>query len=478
MIADAQGQNGDLWGDVNNDGKVDAADVTTLVNIIMAPNRNNDDNTVNNIKDNPTSQNDNYSVFTDNFTPDPNDTTSVCLDWNHPALEVMRKRSETIGNIRWTPLGEVPKRNGVFTKGVEVTGIPYSSVKELDKFVGQEVSFYTFMSAVNNPKSVLYTENVGKAPYNGKNCAAYYGSVCSMTVNYALGLDRPYGTFMYGTLPQIKRVAQQDLEHAAPGDIVHFLYGHVILITDIIKSNDGKIIYVDILECLGNGAFNKRYRRKVFQERLDKYDHVIYRYMDLAKLAIEPSSFPSIDALLETNATNGNLSLSRGDRVSYSEEEGKVIVNVLSEGYVKLEVYRIAEDGITLMEEIDVNESSDVELSNLPAGSYKVQLVRNDGSASDPVFFEILQTDVSYTNIGNDLDIQFNSKNSIPEYIVFCEKNGGRHFIVDISEEEKQSGHKYIKCEASLASLYLKVFFKGEYGRVSNSIIPLKKNDI
>ena len=207
---------------------------------------------ISDVIDIPQIQNSSYSVFTGDYTPDPNNTTSVCLEWNHPAIAEMRKRAELIGSISWIPQCDVPKRNGIFPKGIEVKGIPYSSVKELDKFVGQEVSFYTFLTAVNNPKSVLYTENVGIQPYHGTNCAAYYGSVCSMAINYALGLNRPYETKMYGTLPFIKRVEQQDLEHAAPGDLIHFLYGHAILITDITKNSDGVVNTLQYLESTGS----------------------------------------------------------------------------------------------------------------------------------------------------------------------------------------------------------------------------------
>lgn len=412
-----------------------------------------------------------YCVYTEDYAVDFDDTTSIFLDWDHPALEQMRRRAETIGNIKWVPKKEVLKRNGVFPQGVAVTGIPYSSVKELDKFVGQEVSFYTFLSAVNNPRSVLYTENVGLPPYHGKNCAAYYGSVCSMAVNYALGLDRPYATFMYGSLPGFKRVAQQDLDYAAPGDIVCFS-GHVILITDIIKDDDGSIKYVRILECTGSKAFNRRYNKEQFQSRLDKKEHVIYRYLDLQKLATEPSPFPAIEFDLKACMTNNALSLDRGDRVAYSKDEGEVVMNVLDGGYDKLKVYKIIDGNMIMVEEQTYFGTPDILLTGLEPGSYKAILSKNDEIFSNAVSFEILETNVDFSLFGSYIDINFSSVNATPEYVVFCKRNGSRRFIADITENERITGHKFIKCEASLETLYLKVFFKGEYGRVSNSMIP------
>lgn len=416
---------------------------------------------------------DEYCVFTDDYyTADPCDTTSTCLDWSHPALEQMRRRAEMIGGLKWTPLRNVPKREGVFEAGKRVSGVPYSSVKELDKFIGQEVSFYTFLSAVNNPRSVLYSENVGQPPYNGKNCAAYYGSVCSMTVNYALGLERPYGTFMYGALPFIKRVARQDLEHAAPGDIVHFLYGHVILITDIIKDDIGTINKVKVLECVANGASIRTYSKQQFNDRLEKYDHVLYRYMELQNLAETSSPYQDIESYSDLPVNGNNdwtLSLSRGDHVTYEEGE-EIVFNVLKEGYSLLQVFK----NDSLVHEFPIDGTPDISLSKLSAGEYHAMLIKNDGTTSNTICFEVLHTEVSISHrIPGFIDIRFTSDNAIPEYIVFCNISGGRYLIDSITEEERRSGHKFIKCQASTRSLYLKVFFKGEYGRVSNSIIPL-----
>lgn len=410
----------------------------------------------------------------DDDTEDLNDTTSVFLDWNHPALDQMRVRADIIGKIKWTPKGEVPKRDGVFPPGVEVTGVPYSSVKELDKFIGQEVSFYTFLSAVNNPRSVLYIENVGLPPYYGSNCAAYYGSVCSMTVNYALGLDRPYSTSRYKTLPFIKRVAVQDLEHAAPGDIVFVSPSHVFLITNITKNENDDIQYVYILECAGSGSYTTRYSKQQFQNRLDNCEYVMYRYMDLYKLATEPSPFPAMEANVDASMTNNALSLDRGDRVTYSKDENKVIINVLEEGYDKLEVFKIVEEEEIKIEERVYNGTPDIELTDLAAGSYKAVLEKNGEMVSDAIWFEILQTEVSFSKQGNNIDIHFYSENAIPEYVVFCGRNGARHLLEDITDAERQAGHKLITYKESLEFLYLKVFFRGEYGRVSNVIIPFE----
>ena len=44
------------------------------------------------------------------------------------------------------------------------------------------------MTAIHNPRSKIYTEKLDQSPYHGYNCKAYYGTVCSGLVSYALGI--------------------------------------------------------------------------------------------------------------------------------------------------------------------------------------------------------------------------------------------------------------------------------------------------
>lgn len=410
----------------------------------------------------------NYVVYDHYYPVTRDDSTSISLDVSHPALQIMRERAKRIGSIKWTPLGEVPKRDGSFTTGMEVTGIPYSSVKELDKFVGQEVSFYTFLSAINNPRSVIYTENVGQTPYNGVNCAAYYGTVCSMTVNYALGLDRPYSTSMYGSLPFIQTVTNQDLEHAAPGDIIYFTYVHVILIADIERDSEGNALYIHILESTGDGTSYRRYGKERVENRLKQHEWVLYRYKDLAQLSAVVSPNPSMEEDLNTKKFVSELCPSRGDKSSYREGED-VILNLMTNKYEKVEILR---DGM-LFDLQEIDRRNDIVLDSLPNGSYKVSLMDKNGNHSDCVQFEVLQTKVKLKRYTELLKVSFASDNAQPEYLVFCKLNGGRTFITNISDSDRQSGNKWIKCDSDISDLYVKVFFRGEYGRVSNPIMPL-----
>lgn len=405
-----------------------------------------------------------FDTYYANPPGNENDTTSICLDRDHPAIVAMRKRAYQIATIEWTPVTDLLETR---KKGKTISGIPYSSVKELNKFVGQEVSFHTFMTAVHNPRSVLYTEDVSLPPYNGTNCRLYYGTVCSMAVNYALGIERPYWTGLYSQLASFQRVARQNFAYCAPGDVI-WTKGHVVLIIDVIRNDAGDVKTIEILESVG--TLTRVYSCSVSEakQRWKDDEFILYRYKYLSEsLNYRPNQYvPVFDEINEVVTYNDDLCLSRGDQACFHQGE-EVIINIFSDDYSALELYRndAFYDSYTV-------SGKDFTLPCLPEGCYDAYLV-SESNRSEPASFEVLETNVSFSMRGGIVEIAFDSSNGFPEYIEFCSKSGGRRFISDISDEERLVGKKYIKCEKSLQGAYLKVFFRGQYGRVSNEMIPL-----
>jgi len=89
------------------------------------------------------------------------------------ALYAIRKAYQ-MTDVAFTPMDSIranPSKK--YQPGKEYKGLLYSSVKEIDTYVGTDVSLHTFMTALHNPRSVLYTENVSRKPYHGINCGAY-----------------------------------------------------------------------------------------------------------------------------------------------------------------------------------------------------------------------------------------------------------------------------------------------------------------
>src|SRR6056297_4337576 len=75
--------------------------------------------------------------------------------WREQSVEYARIMSR----VKWTPVANgMPKRGGQFTAGKEYTGVPYSSVKHVGRYIGFDIFLKTFLAAVENPQSVLYGE--------------------------------------------------------------------------------------------------------------------------------------------------------------------------------------------------------------------------------------------------------------------------------------------------------------------------------
>lgn len=83
----------------------------------------------------------------------------------------------------------------------------------------QDVTYHTFMTAVHNPMSVLYTEDISQPPYHGTNCATYYGAVCSSSVMWALGIDNPYSSGQIMELPDMTQLEYQIIDSLKVCDV-------------------------------------------------------------------------------------------------------------------------------------------------------------------------------------------------------------------------------------------------------------------
>ena len=168
------------------------------------------------------------------------------------------KRARQMTDIVWTTKKEMPCNNlqsygntGYFPAGETITGLPYSSTKEINKSIGFNVSIHTYMTALNNPYSLLYTENIRGSrsksdwgrTYHGENCALYMGTVCSVFTGYAGGEKTAWGTGMYEWLRKYRysfaKVGEQSSQGLKIGDI-YWETGHTILIMGLKVDGNGR----------------------------------------------------------------------------------------------------------------------------------------------------------------------------------------------------------------------------------------------
>lgn len=372
----------------------------------------------------------------------------------------------------YVPKNTIRINHGKLLPGDSVKGMIYSSVKELGTYVGSNVSFYTFMTAINNPRSKIYTERIDKEPYHGTNCRAYYGIVCSRLVSYALGLSPAWGSYDFPVSEKMQEVSNRDSIQVAD---VLYMKGHVALITNIVKDNNNHILSVEISEAVQSGGVRKTYDYESYMEYLNQYEK-IFRYKEIENNTEYTPQTEFVVCQGEEPTPfvyNNDICVDKGDKSLYLERE-KVVVNIMSP-YDILEIYK---DGELYKELVDT--ISNVTLSDLTYGDYKARLKTTQGY-SDYTFWKVVEAQVRYDN--TSFRLYFSSANAIPEYASSCALSGGigrpknEIFSQIIGDDERKSGYLTISKEKMNEELpYIKVLFSTDYGKIISTPINWLNN--
>lgn len=135
--------------------------------------------------------------------------TSGQLVYEKQSVINLLKRVKTCTTIDWPVIRSFPctqytnqYRDHYYLQGSRQIGVPYSRSSVRERWFGLDVSPTTFISAANNPYSVLYTEQIGASgtdypfhseygisSYGASNGVPYYGLVCSAYASYIMGLS-------------------------------------------------------------------------------------------------------------------------------------------------------------------------------------------------------------------------------------------------------------------------------------------------
>ena len=203
-------------------------------------------------------------------------------------------------DIKWTPKRPIPrckKRDTssgnirYISSGQQCNGIPYAATQQIDKVVGYDVSPETFMTAINNYYSLIYTEVIrpdndsspsksdwfGSNYYHGYNSTgAYYGIVCAEFCSYCAGLPMPHKTTSIAPeyINNVKNdqtalgitvgyIFPYEYNSLKPGDII-WKKGHCIIVSNVNRDDCGNIIGITICEASSTSA--AKTRRIVFGE--------------------------------------------------------------------------------------------------------------------------------------------------------------------------------------------------------------------
>jgi hypothetical protein len=382
-----------------------------------------------------------------------------------------------LSQVKWTPVADtMPNRKGdFFEAGKEYTGVPYSSVRSEGRYIGFDIGLRTFLAAVENPLSVLYTENLtGKV----SNAAAYYGTVCSSYTSYALGcgiweVSRRYGP---GISDGIMLVDPQSAEAAQVGDVIYTPHAtessgsHVEMVTAVTKDAAGHVISVRVEESRPPTTATTERSAKSFNTHLASRNKQLFRITDREAWRgtnrSEPLLFPNYKADATPPKINRTLLLDLGDWVPY--QKGKAVkFNVMDRDKLGVKSLVIQRGG-KAVEEIALDGPGLLERTFETCGDYTAHVIHQDGSPSQACEFAVCDLDLRLpadsVPLSGDWQVGFGSENMkvIAVYLWNSGDSYGRHPLF-VTEEQRGAGSLTIPTGLLKKPGTLQVWLIGEH---------------
>ena len=383
------------------------------------------------------------------------------------------KKIYQLTDIAFTPLKPIANNIGTYLADSTYTGMIYSSVKEIGTYVGSNISFHTFMTAIHNPRSKIYTDWINRKPYHGTNCRAYYGTVCSALVSYALGLMPILGSYDFPVFDEMEELDITDTDVFHLADVL-WRKGHVAIISDVIRDSKDRVVLLEVSESRTNGCQKYTIERQSIPAMIgNRYKKVLrYKHLENNTAYTPASEFVSVlEESPEPFVYNDDICVDKGDRSCYFVGEA-VALNLLSSGD-SVQVYK---DGI-LYSTIPVEEE-DIRLIDLDLGVYQALLFQGERGSDYTTWMMVDKTVVPSVD---EMKVYFGSENSTPLSLFFCSKAGGRNYTIDeticrrFSEEEIANGYISIPPERMKEERpYFTITFATEFGNISTTPIEWK----
>ena len=396
--------------------------------------------------------------------------------WQEKSIAYARIMSR----VKWTPVAEgMPMRGGYFSVGKQYTGVPYSSVKHVGRYIGFDIFLKTFLAAVENPQSVLYTENL-----HGKisNAECYYGKVCSSYTSYALRCGIWYVSKQHG--PRFRAgvtiLDPQSAQAARPGDIIYTPPtsqnggSHVEMVTEVVRNKAGQVTHVRIEESRPQTTSNTLRGAEAFDLHLSSRNRELYRITDLDAWRGGNKAESFLFNYEDDSATpriNRVLLLDRGDWVPYFKGQ-PVKINIMDrdeQGVRALVIKR----GEKVVEEIESPGQGVVERVFEVSGDYSATCVLKDGSTSQACEFAVceLAADLPPTSVSRgapwDITLKTDNMNAIIVYFKNSADKYDEHYVF-ITEADRKAGRVTIPASVARKAGKLQVCLIGEnrYGRL------------
>ena len=397
------------------------------------------------------------------------------------------KRALSIQRLVWTPEKEVPISDAYM--GIKCLpnntyiGIPYSSVKECQKYVGYNVSIRTFMTALKNKRSLIYTEKIdGNNPHSGYGYTwhgigktmAYYGTVCSNFASYVLGLKVQYSTAQWGTIPGMTELAGVTASNIQPMTSITNSH-HTFLCLGVLNDKFGNRKLVIIAESVTATTRITPYTVERLQARFDSEAHQFWNYANLADNADFTSYYDGDEYFVQVSPDqyprkykyNLDICTFAGDYASFVAGDDIYINAIPGDSYTEIELYK---DG-TLSSMVSISSLTpdsdgyvdvNVTTATSAAGKWKARLSDGNGTYSDYCYFERLDAQLSLS--GNV--VTFSSSNGTP-IAIGCKTSIGTGIwpVHELTLEQVTAGQITLSNGEVSTAAYIAMMVQGDYGQ-------------
>lgn len=247
------------------------------------------------------------------------------------------KRAKQLADITWFPRKKMPcntiQRPTADSKAmylpshtgtnVPMTGMVYSSCRLSEKYVGFNVSLETFMTAVENPHSVLYTKSLHGT--GGNAMGAWYGTVCSAFVSYCLDMPRR-SCKLWFTCDDVAPVDRDKPETFRLGDVV-VNHKHIGILTAIGRDKEGRVQTVTVAESVVPTVRVLEYPLEFFYAHW--HDYSVLRYRDIDKVTYTPSPYIYVEGDPDTDVPEYEIMTNWGNRANCLMGKEPVELSVL-----------------------------------------------------------------------------------------------------------------------------------------------------
>ena len=425
----------------------------------------------------------------------------------HKGIENGIKRAKQMTDFRWTPVKDLPAVDTFTGMNREreyhsfrlvpwfpQKGMVYSSVLKTQKFVGFNVSFETFVSALSDPESVLYKYDVDGQGRKNANC--WYGVVCSCFVSYVLDMKERWICRTWPTVKNVTCLGKPDVNELRLLDIVLNVKRHIAIITDILRDENGDVQRIEVSEstlpfCRAT-YFTPEEVRGAWYDR----EFQIYRKSDLEGIRYIPSPFVKVEADpergiegdpdLEPVRINRDILPDQGNRSNYKQSQ-EIILDLLKESWDGVEI--TAEDGekaVYAAEEHKVTVPMDSPMHR--PGFYTAKAIcRKTGETSEPCAYAVTgltltaaegdtSTDAeapASVRSGQKLEIRF--ANPCPDQLdmIYIHEvtNSGERKRFAITEEDRRKGSVTIEFPEVESVYFVFLSADNKYGEYASEYL-------